>query len=878
MPSELKQIEQITANNVALRDQYIVVGGETIRLPQMSEWVAYLTQLRERTKRWADQPEPAPPLFDQAATPEAGADAYLAVDAKPLPMRVAEFRSHATGEDAPAQELLDAIGDSPCSVILGEPGSGKSTALERLAWVIANQSLNRASDAAPSMTVSRRLIVPILTRLADYQGEADLLPLLRRALNRGGIELASEMSVRATLQASDVDVVLLLDGLNEVSLSHAGEVLNALRRHSDEFFKHRLRLTCRTADFDQPKAAKALPDTSRVWEVQPLTDAIRHWGDNERQSDVRDYLRRHLGEERGRRLYERLQNDDRLHSLARLPLFLFMFKETAGDSAGDLPANRGDLLRRFVNSDRLLFGVPQPLRSRLLRSLECLAWRMAAAGSLEIDEESLYDELEIVRGRRDYSLDEMRQHLQTCGLLVALGEERYRLLHQMVQEYGAAAHLAAQNDCGERLPQLAQQEWWREPCVLTLWLRPSLQTANYLLGVMGDAKVDLRVRVAAGEVLAEIGDPRFVRQTYANGAEAIEPQMVTIPAGTAILGGEDTEAYDWEKPACQVEVQAFDLACYPVTNAEFACFIEAGGYDDPSLWSAAGQAWLAGEGKLDADSEAHYRWLHQQLVADTEGFLVRLNAVGTLSERDKDTYRWLASVSEDENIRTWTRWLSSEGQQRQPRFWQDGRFNRRNQPVVGINWYEASAYAAWLAKITGKAYRLPTEAEWEWAARRKAASGTVNQSDSSAVRQWDSEPGLSEVEGAMQQSLISNLQSPLPGHTYPWGNDWNPTACNWQGSKLNRTNPVGVFAFSATADGLHELVGNVYEWTATLYRGYPYQAEDGREDPNGEGQRVVRGGSWAVDQTRVRCAYRIWGIARYGNYNYGFRLARTLSG
>ncbi|MCE7981452.1 MAG: hypothetical protein DYG89_09690 [Caldilinea sp. CFX5] len=837
MAPEHKQIEQITANNVALRDQYIIVGGETIRLPQPPELLAYLAKLCERYQRWADQPAPAAPLFDQAPTPAAGPDAYLAVDAKPLPMRLAEFRSHGAGPEAPSQELLTALDATPYSVILGEPGSGKTTALERLAWVYANRSLAHAASLAPAQDTPAndnkpRLVAPILARLTDYQGEADLLPLLRRVLNRGGLALATDLSVRAALQASDVAFVLLLDGLNEVSRQHAGEVYNALRRHSDEFYKHAIHLTCRTADFDQPKAAAALPSATQLWAVQPLTDAIRHWGDNQGESDVRDYLRRHLGEARGKRLYERLQADDRLHSLARLPLFLFMFKETAGDGAGDLPANRGDLVRRFVTSDRLLHPVPQELRSRLVRSLEALAWHMAAAGNLEIDEETLYDELAAVRGRRTYDLDTMRHYLQATGLLVALGEERYRLLHQMVQEYGAAATLATQADCAERLPQLAQQEWWREACVLTLWLRPALQTPDYLLRVMGDATIDLRVRVAAGEVLAEVGDPRFVRRPYANGVQAIEPPMVTIPAGEARLGGTDPEAYDWEKPACWTPVAAFDLAIYPVTNAEFACFMEAGGYDDLSLWRAAGQAWLAGESKLDAETEEHYRWLHQQLVADTEGFLLKLNAVTTLTEQSKDTYRWLASLSADENIRTWTRWLSSEGQQRQPRLWQDGRFNRPNQPVVGVNWYEAMAYAAWLAKVTGRAYRLPSEAEWEWAARRNC-------------------------------------------RRYPWGNTWDANACNWQGSKLNRTNPVGVFAFSATPDGLHELAGNVYEWTTTLYRGYPYQAADGREDPNAEGRRVVRGGSWAVDQTRVRCAFRYRDDPRGRNNSLGFRLARA---
>jgi len=829
MASEYKHIEQITANNVALRDQYIVVGGETIRLPQPPELLAYLAKVRDAYKRWADQPENGEPLYDAAPTPESGPDEYLAVDAKPLPMRVAEFRSQAAGQEAPAKELLEAVGDAHRTIILGEPGSGKTTALERLAWVTANASLTRTANGDHA-----RLTLPLYARLADYQGEADLLPVLRRMLARSGIELTTDMGVRAVLQATDAHFVLLLDGLNELSQRHAAEGLHAIRRHMDEFCKHTVHVTCRTADFDQPKAAAALPGEVQAWEVQPLADSIRHWGDEQGESDVRAYLRRHLGENRGRRLYERLQADDRLRSLARLPLFLFMFKETAGDGQGDLPANRGELVRKFVRSDRLLHFVPQELHVRLERSLEALAWRMAEAGTLEMDEEALLDELAAVRGRRDYSLEEMRRHLQATGLLVALGGERYRLLHQMVQEYGAAAHLAAQGDCGERLPVLAQREWWRESCVLALWLRKELQTPDYLFRVMGDRQIDLRVRVAAGEVLAEVGDPRFVRRTCTGGVEAIEPEMVRIPAGEAILGGDDLEAYDDEKPECRVQVAGFELAVYPVTNAEFACFIDVGGYDDETLWTENGRAWLRGEGKLDAESERHYRWLHQQLCRDTEGFLARWRAQTTMSEGDADIYRWLATVSEDENIRIWTRWLTSQSQKHAPKFWDDGRFNRRNQPVVGVNWYEAMAYAAWLSRVTGKGYRLPTEAEWEWAARR-------------SVRR------------------------------YPWGNNWDEDACNWQGSKLNRPNPVGCYIFSATGDGLQEMVGNVYEWTATLYRSYPYRSSDGREDPSADGRRVARGGSWAVDKTRVRCAYRDWVYPRYRYDDRGFRLARTLS-
>ena len=180
-----KQITEITANNVALRDQYIIVGGESIRLPSPRSLLAYLVHVRDTHKRWADQPdEPAPALFDQSDQAHAGPDAYLLVDAMPLPMRVAEFRLVSGGAEPQTHELLTAVGSLQHTVILGEPGSGKTTALERLAWATANASLTRAANGR-----DKSLVVPIFARLAAYHGEADLLPMLRRVLSRSGIPL-----------------------------------------------------------------------------------------------------------------------------------------------------------------------------------------------------------------------------------------------------------------------------------------------------------------------------------------------------------------------------------------------------------------------------------------------------------------------------------------------------------------------------------------------------------------------------------------------------------------------------------------------------------------------------------------------------------------
>lgn len=157
-----------------------------------------------------------------------------------------------------------------------------------------------------------------------------------------------------------------------------------------------------------------------------------------------------------------------------------------------------------------------------------------------------------------------------------------------------------------------------------------------------------------------------------------------------------------------------------------------------------------------------------------------------------------------------------------------------NQPVVGVNWYEAMAYAAWLAYITGKAYRLPTEAEWEWAARR-------NQ------------------------------------RIYPWGDVWEANRCNTNLSSLKHTTPVGIYPQSATPDGVHDLAGNVNEWTSSLYRPYPYTTGS-HENMEANAPRVIRGGSWFEEPSRVRGAARQGSAPLRKSRHVGFRLAQSVGG
>ena len=145
----------------------------------------------------------------------------------------------------------------------------------------------------------------------------------------------------------------------------------------------------------------------------------------------------------------------------------------------------------------------------------------------------------------------------------------------------------------------------------------------------------------------------------------------------------------------------------------------------------------------------------------------------------------------------------------------DRGWGRGDRPVINVSWRDANAYARWLSKRTGRSYRLPTEAEWEYAARAGSTSA------------------------------------------YPWGDrvGRNRANCDGCGSRWDRERTAPVGSFEANRWGLYDTVGNVWEWTCSEYD-ERYGGAEARCASGSAGRRVIRGGSWLIEPWWVRSAYR----------------------
>jgi formylglycine-generating enzyme required for sulfatase activity len=794
------------------------------------------------------------------------------------------------------EEVLARVPE-PAVVVLGPPGSGKSTLLRYYELDCAHKALAGQVGADLSQTP-----VTFFVSLSDYKPAS-----ANTSLPTPQDWLAAQWAVRSP-ELPELDVLLrqqrltlLLDALNEIPVAGAEPVQRwkeFLRQLERDFPGNRAVFSCRHLDYNVTLSSKELP-VPQV-RIEPLSNA-------QVQAFVTVYCPEH-----GARLWQNLEGTPQLEVL-RSPYYLKLL--VAQTTAGEIPAGRAALFTGFVRqalrrevSDNALWQPHGLLHERdALRLNDLRPWPpyelpergilipQLSALAFQMQSQREANEAAQVRIPYDEALT-ILAHLRAEDILKAgtalgvleedWGRDEVLYVHQLLQEYFAARHLA-------RTPQaaLVQQEWradrvvpslqatlhdladadplpplpttgWEETTVLaaamardpehfiTELLPQNLALAGRcaaqpevsisealkdrvrwgLVERTQDPAADLRARIAAGLALGELGDPRFESRhgpydTY------LLPPLVDIPGGTYHIGS-DEGLYEDEAPVHSVALTPFAIAQFPVTNAEWALFMQAGGYEEERWWETEeARAWRRGEGT--AEGARQQWWEGRKAFQDNFDSIRQLHQQGRITSKQADDWEAIARMSDDEFETLLAEWYPP-GRQTQPAYWHDDAFNSLAQPVVGICWFEARAYCAWLSAQTGQTFRLPTEAEWEAAARG------------------------------------------VQCRRYAFGDDFDAARCNAFETHVRHTTPIGVFPGGQTPEGLVDMTGNTWDWTSSLYTLYPYDAADGREAPSPPGaRRVGRGGSWYAVRDYARASYRFDGAPDGRDGYLGLRVVRS---
>jgi len=838
------------------------------------------------------------------------------------------MRAREEGGEVP---LTDLIPRHRCLVLVGEAGSGKTTFLRYVALTAASACAGRRpadADWLPRPT-PLPLYLPLhglgvyLRDQKPADRESPSPDLLRDYIAHHLRHLdLPEGWVADRLKSGNV--LLLLDGLDEVARFEDRRFIAEMVTRFASFYDR-----CRVVVTTRPQGYEGTAQLGGEFvrrDINPLKwpDDIRtflyRWNEAIQRRAEQGSLSargRREAHEKVESMMARLRAAPNVRELANNPLLLTVMA-IVHYNVGTLPERRADL---YDAATELLLGWDKKMGRTQVAPPPWLDALSAAQRRLPLEELAFaFQEERVLEQPWDQALNFLADYF-----LAGRGEEAreaaarraseyltwvtrrtyvlqeiggvVRFYRKPFQEYLAARRLARRPDLQDRVAAILktdwQDRWWDETLCLTvgqlvsddpqkagsllsfiqalpdpeealhynatLVARALADVPEGLLGSVWEVKETVveklaaavaaeepgftpKARLEAGIALGRLGDPRP--------GVGVDPETglpdilwMEVPAGPFLMGSTDEEVERWkawvrervedgtytaeglsqeelleilwawlegERGQHPLDLPAYLISRYPITNAQYRCFIEAGGYDDPTWWGgeeSPGWAWRQGEP------------------------------------------RW--------------EWQRTD----RPDFWHDPRFNTPSQPVVGVTWYEAMAFCNWLTeqfRVSGSrlqvgrgpetlnlkpetlTIRLPTEAEWE-----KAARG-------------------------------------IDGRTWPWGNRWDETRANTRETGLEQPSPVGILPRGDSPYGAADMAGNVWEWTRSLWGpdwrrpafGYPYRADDGREDisPGDDVARVVRGGSWVNYRELARCAGRRWYYPNSSNDSLGFRCVSPVPG
>ena len=824
-----------------LRELPAPPGPRDPAAPQRTAELAYLHRL-----------EIGELVHTELYTPMAGVARVLtpAVPATRLPAIVMrpEFRhlrqrsaaAEARSESRPYEDIAQAFAQVRRAALLGEPGAGKTTTL----WKLAHDALEAAlaDPAAP---------IPLLVSLGKWtEATEELTAFLQRQLGELGAHLDRLLDCGRA--------VLLLDGLNEMPAGERAAKAKEVKTFLQQYRELTTIVSCRELDYnaalsleldtvricplDPPRilefvtaylthalapspadpAAREAPGRARgedlFWRLAGGEDVRRAWGSWQAAgaslalfwsaSEVprqNPDIYSHTTWAMDRAWAQAVRDPRSLMRLAGNPYLLYMLTCVYLD-AGDVPQNRALLFDRFVEVLLLREHLAEEAEAaggtlrlsgegeRLLEALEGLAWTMQSrrgqaapeSGDERGDEsgDERGDEYgdsatAVDRCEADRWLDSGLLHRAAAVSLLAVGEREVRFSHQLLQEYftarGMRARLAAGTlHAGDLWPAARwwQRTGWEEAAVLLAGLHADDCTPVVEWLMRAQPEVAAQCIAGSGAQLPE-ATLRRLRQAWSPRLGDLEhdPEPEARAAvgralGRLRLGGLPLD----DRPGVGVRFDARRQR--PVPDIDWV-EVPAGEFRYGKYKRKI---------RLPGFHIARYPVTHCQFgcfLDDPQGYA------------DARWWEGLAERSERPDEAAW---------------------NYANHPRETVSWFAAMAFCRWLSETLGYEIRLPSEQEWE-----RAARGT-------------------------------------DGREFPWG-EFKPGHANidetWDGAGphgLGLTSAVGIYPQGASPFGALDMAGNAWEWCLNRF------GKPGETDPGGDARRVVRGGSWLGNYLCARCA------------------------
>jgi len=755
-------------------------------------------------------------------------------DVKLAGRRVTEGEAAAMGERlSEPLAVLDLLQQHAGLVVLGDPGAGKTTFVKYLTVMLA-------SGQGAALGLGNRL--PVLAPLSAYanalaQHDLPLHEFVVNYLHTRGVDVPAGPLIQEALEKGQA--LVMLDGLDEVqSLQQRALVVERVETFFDHHRKagNKFIITSRVVGYRDARLSSPdlrectlvdFDDDDIVLFLAKWTQAIEQAAKGE--STITQLA---AAEEKAEMLFA-LERNGGVRQLAANPLLLTILALMKRQGVL-LPERRVQLYEQYIQTLLRHWNLARGLDKRAAQDLDVLeTTRVLAPLALWMQETSpgaglvkrgdVLRRLQAIYKERGAADPEkaaqqfLRDVREYAGLLLERGPGEYGFIHLTFQEYLAAMAAAqkGQSDLTPIVDLLAERladGRWHEVLLLTVGYLGIVQQRDE---AAGDVLMQLIKRapgvsgaavVLAGEAVVDAWPGGVTPQCRAAIAAALLQTMLDSDAVKAVMRsrvGSILGALGDPRPGVGVKDGAPDIAWCPVPAGKFMMGntkkTDNMAYDDEmpqhSLHVAA-----------FVISKYPITNVQYQAFVDDGGYNEQWRSCWT-------TAGWL--------------WKEKNSIQGPRRF--GGDFDLANHPVVGASWYEAVAFCRWLTAKLGRSIRLPTEAQWE-----KAARGT-------------------------------------DGRRYPWGLKITPEHANYRETEIMGTSPVGVFPKRESPYHLLDASGNVWEWTKTKWA-TSYQNYRPDEDLEGDARRSLRGGAWSRHVNNVRCARRNRNLPDFRNYDVGFRV------